>query len=84
MDSSILIRTLLATEDRIVAQAGGGIVADSDPALEYEETLVKIFQYLNKFENSFSCLIFIFVCLKKMYYDQNRQYGCKYLYRNDP
>lgn len=42
MDSSIVIRTLVITPDLVVAQAGGGIVADSDPAGEYEEQLVKV------------------------------------------
>ncbi|HYC68074.1 aminodeoxychorismate synthase component I [Brevundimonas sp.] len=42
MDSSIVIRTLSLTPDAVVAQAGGGIVADSDPAAEWEEMLVKI------------------------------------------
>jgi para-aminobenzoate synthetase component 1 len=42
MDSSILIRTVTIATDRIVAQAGGGIVADSEPAEEWEELLVKI------------------------------------------
>ncbi|WP_431860994.1 aminodeoxychorismate synthase component I [Azospirillum sp.] len=42
MDSSIVIRTLTITPDTVVAQAGGGIVADSDPAAEWEEMLVKI------------------------------------------
>jgi para-aminobenzoate synthetase component 1 len=42
MDSSITIRTLVVTADQIIAQAGGGIVADSDPASEYEEHWVKI------------------------------------------
>ena len=42
MDSSIVIRTLVRAGDRLVAQAGGGIVADSVPADEYEESLVKI------------------------------------------
>ncbi len=42
MDSSIVIRTLIRAGDTLVAQAGGGIVADSDPAAEYEESLVKI------------------------------------------
>ncbi len=41
MDSSILIRTLVVTDDQVVAQAGGGIVADSSPAEEYDETLTK-------------------------------------------
>ena len=41
MDSSIVIRTLWLAEGLAVAQAGGGIVADSVPAAEYEETMVK-------------------------------------------
>jgi para-aminobenzoate synthetase component 1 len=41
MDSSIVIRTF-AIRDRVVRfQAGGGIVADSRPDAEYEETLAK-------------------------------------------
>jgi para-aminobenzoate synthetase component 1 len=42
MDSSIAIRTATITPDRVTLQAGGGIVADSDPAEEYEELMVKI------------------------------------------
>ncbi|KAA0687763.1 aminodeoxychorismate synthase component I [Azospirillum brasilense] len=42
MDSSIVIRTLSITPDTVIAQAGGGIVADSDPADEHEEMMVKI------------------------------------------
>lgn len=41
MDSSIVIRTFLAKNDRVYFSAGGGIVADSDPDLEFEETLHK-------------------------------------------
>lgn len=41
MDSSIVIRTLVATRDSLIAQAGGGIVSDSDPAAEYEELRLK-------------------------------------------
>jgi len=41
MDSNIVIRTLSVTQDHVIAQAGGGIVADSDPAAEHEEMLVK-------------------------------------------
>jgi para-aminobenzoate synthetase component 1 len=41
MDTSIVIRTFLAENGRVCFHAGGGIVADSDPALEYEETLHK-------------------------------------------
>ncbi|GGF56054.1 para-aminobenzoate synthase [Azorhizobium oxalatiphilum] len=42
MDSSIVIRTLTRTGQTLMAQAGGGIVADSDPAAEYEESLIKM------------------------------------------
>lgn len=42
MDSSILIRTLTVTPARVIAQAGGGIVADSDPGLEHDEMMTKI------------------------------------------
>ncbi|MGF7161377.1 para-aminobenzoate synthetase component 1 [Rhodoligotrophos appendicifer] len=41
MDSSILIRSPVVAAGRILIQAGGGIVADSDPLDEYEECLVK-------------------------------------------
>jgi para-aminobenzoate synthetase component 1 len=41
MDSSIVIRTLVLNGGEAAAQAGGGIVADSQPAEEYEESLAK-------------------------------------------
>lgn len=41
MDTSIVIRSVSLTRDGIVAQAGGAIVADSDPAGEYAEMLAK-------------------------------------------
>jgi para-aminobenzoate synthetase component 1 len=41
MDSAITIRTLAIRGRQVAFQAGGGIVADSQPAAEYEETLVK-------------------------------------------
>ncbi len=41
MDTSIAIRTCVTTRDRVYFQAGGGIVADSDPEQEYRETLDK-------------------------------------------
>jgi anthranilate/para-aminobenzoate synthase component I len=41
MDSNILIRTALLRGRDISFQAGGGIVADSQPPVEYEETLNK-------------------------------------------
>jgi anthranilate synthase component I len=41
MDTAIAIRTLVAADGTAHVQAGAGIVADSDPAAEYEETLAK-------------------------------------------
>jgi para-aminobenzoate synthetase component 1 len=41
MDTSIVIRTFLALRGQVYFQAGGGIVADSDPEQEYRETLDK-------------------------------------------
>ena len=41
MDLNIAIRTIVIQEGRAYVQVGGGIVADSDPAAEYEETLDK-------------------------------------------
>ena len=42
MDSNIAIRTLLHTDSKIYCWGGGGIVADSDPAMEYQESLHKV------------------------------------------
>jgi para-aminobenzoate synthetase component 1 len=41
MDLNIVIRTVLVKDGQAYFQAGGGIVADSDPDLEYQETLHK-------------------------------------------
>ena len=41
LDSSIAIRTAVARGGRVYFSAGGGIVADSDPEHEYQETLDK-------------------------------------------
>jgi anthranilate synthase component 1 len=41
MDFCITIRTIMAKDDRLFVQAGAGIVADSDPAKEYQETMNK-------------------------------------------
>ncbi|MEO5509218.1 MAG: anthranilate synthase component I [Longimicrobiales bacterium] len=41
MDTAIAIRTLVAVDGVAHVQAGAGIVADSNPAAEYEETLAK-------------------------------------------
>ncbi|HHO67844.1 MAG TPA: aminodeoxychorismate synthase component I, partial [Gammaproteobacteria bacterium] len=41
LDLNILIRTLVRDGERLVLRAGAGIVADSDPARELEETRAK-------------------------------------------
>ncbi len=41
MDTAITIRTVMITGGRAYVQAGAGIVADSDPTREYEESLNK-------------------------------------------
>ena len=41
MDTCITIRTLVIKDDTAYIQAGGGVVADSDPAAEYQETVNK-------------------------------------------
>ena len=41
MDFSVLIRTLFLEKQKISFHVGGGIVADSNPLAEYEETCVK-------------------------------------------
>lgn len=51
MDFNIMIRTLLKHKDNISFCTGSGIVSDSNPKKEYEETLIKakaIFQALGK------------------------------------
>ena len=40
-DTAIALRTLLIKGDRVYIQAGGGIVADSDPGAEFEESVNK-------------------------------------------
>lgn len=41
MGSSVMIRSIVATKEALFAQAGGGIVWDSDPAAEYAEMRLK-------------------------------------------
>ncbi len=41
MDTCIAIRTMIVTDETIYIQAGAGIVADSDPDREYDETVNK-------------------------------------------
>jgi anthranilate synthase component 1 len=41
LDMCIAIRTLVVKDGYVYVQAGGGVVADSDPELEYRESLAK-------------------------------------------
>jgi len=41
LDSCITLRTALLQGKKLYIQAGGGVVADSDPAAEYQETINK-------------------------------------------
>ncbi len=41
VDTCIILRTALVKDGRMYVQAGGGVVADSDPDAEYEETIHK-------------------------------------------
>jgi para-aminobenzoate synthetase component 1 len=41
MEFNIAIRTMIVKDGSVHIPVGGGIVADSDPVAEYEETLVK-------------------------------------------
>lgn len=55
MDTNIAIRTLVCSEGVIHCWAGGGIVADSEAASEYQETLDKvnkILPVLDKLDNT--------------------------------
>ena len=50
---NIAIRTLLRVQDELYAWAGGGIVADSECELEYEECFNKIGAMLKLLEDEF-------------------------------
>ncbi|MEH6575809.1 MAG: aminodeoxychorismate synthase component I [Amphritea sp.] len=50
LDSSITIRTLLCHNDNMYCWAGGGIVADSETADEYQETYNKVNNLLHALE----------------------------------
>jgi para-aminobenzoate synthetase component 1 len=53
MDFNVLIRTLFLEEDRISFYVGGGIVADSKPQAEWEETWIKAKAMIQAMELSF-------------------------------
>ena len=40
-DTAIALRTLVVKNDRVYIQAGGGVVADSDPGAEFDESVNK-------------------------------------------
>jgi len=42
MDTCITIRTFVIKDNEIYIQAGAGIVADSDPEKEYQESVNKV------------------------------------------
>ena len=50
-DTSITIRTLICADDQIHCWAGGGLVADSELAAEYQETLDKVSKLLPLLKN---------------------------------
>lgn len=52
LDSCIAIRTVVAKNDAFFFQAGAGVVHDSDPEREYEETLEKLDATLRAFDLS--------------------------------
>lgn len=55
MDLNIMIRTMLLYQGKVYFQTGGGIVADSDPATEYQETLVKAQAMRAALEKIYGC-----------------------------
>ncbi|MBE9502233.1 MAG: anthranilate synthase component I [Chloroflexi bacterium] len=52
LDAAITIRTIVMTEDTAYVQAGGGIVADSVPEREYQESLNKAQALLKAIEQA--------------------------------
>jgi anthranilate synthase component 1 len=50
LDTCITIRTVVVNKGTAYVQAGGGVVADSDPATEYQETLNKAKAQLHAIE----------------------------------
>ena len=52
IDTAIAIRTLVVLEDTVHLQAGAGIVFDSQPTAEYQETMVKLGAAMRAVENA--------------------------------
>ena len=55
LDTAITIRTIVMTGDSAYVQAGGGIVADSVPEREYQESLNKAQALLKAIEQAEAC-----------------------------
>ncbi len=53
IDLSVAIRTMVVYRQTAIFNVGGGIVIDSDPETEYEETLLKAKALLNSFGGTF-------------------------------
>lgn len=53
LDSNILIRTLQTDGDKLYCHGGGGIVFDSDPEAEYEESRFKVEKLMGALEARF-------------------------------
>jgi len=54
MDLSVVIRTAVVAAGRVMVQMGGGIVADSEPASEWDETVAKGERLLRALDAGFS------------------------------
>lgn len=55
LDINIVIRTLVWCAGKGYLQVGAGIVADSDPAKEYEETIQKAQAFLAHYDRTNRC-----------------------------
>ncbi|NLE07631.1 MAG: hypothetical protein GX631_00075, partial [Dehalococcoidales bacterium] len=55
MDMAISIRTMVLKNGTAYTQAGGGVVYDSDPQKEYEETLNKAGALLSALNQAEKC-----------------------------
>ena len=52
LDTCIALRTALVKDGKVYVQAGGGVVADSDPEFEYQESINKARAVINAAENA--------------------------------
>jgi anthranilate synthase component 1 len=60
MDFCITIRTMMIKDGQVFVQVGAGIVADSDPETEYQETLSKaagMMQAIRLAQSGFDALV---------------------------